>query len=195
VNVYPKGIAQDDSGRLIVCNFGNHRAEVISTNGEFVLMFGIGQDYTRPLTVNESGLIRPREPAPGPGGGGGGGVPPLAGPRNQPEKQAAVVSSAGNYRVSYTAEPAIEVNKPFDLKVTVLDAESKAETPTPVELRVDARMPEHYHGMNTTPRVTRDGPRQHVTGMLFHMPGKWELNFDITRNGATERAKVVIDLE
>ena len=32
-------------------------------------------------------------------------------------------------------------------------------------------------------------------GMLFHMPGHWEMYFDITQGGRSERAQVDVDLK
>jgi hypothetical protein len=51
-------------------------------------------------------------------------------------------------------------------------------------LKVDATMPEHQHGMNYRPSLTRL-PNGHwrVDGMLFHMAGRWELRFDVQAAG------------
>ncbi len=58
------------------------------------------------------------------------------------------------------------------------------------------RMPEHRHGMTRRPVIVRraDGSFT-ITGMLFHMPGYWEIHFDITREGETERAQLEVDLD
>jgi hypothetical protein len=65
-----------------------------------------------------------------------------------------------------------------------------------VRLDVDARMPEHFHGMNRAPVITaRPDGTFDVRGMLFHMSGYWELYFDVTRGGVTERAQVAVELE
>jgi cytochrome c peroxidase len=48
----------------------------------------------------------------------------------------------------------------------------------PGTLTVDAQMPEHRHGMNYRPEVNKLGPgRWRAEGLLFHMPGKWQLEF------------------
>lgn len=55
----------------------------------------------------------------------------------------------------------------------------------PAEVRVDASMPEHRHGMNYTPSVTTSGPgRYRAEGLMFHMPGRWELVFEL-RGGSS----------
>jgi cytochrome c peroxidase len=48
----------------------------------------------------------------------------------------------------------------------------------PETLAVDAQMPEHRHGMNYRPEVKKVAPgRWRADGLLFHMPGKWQLEF------------------
>ena len=65
-----------------------------------------------------------------------------------------------------------------------------------VELAVDAAMPEHGHGMNRVPKVgARPDGGFHAEGLLFHMPGKWQLYFDVTRGAVTERAQADVVLE
>ena len=65
-----------------------------------------------------------------------------------------------------------------------------------LQVQVDARMPAHFHGMNRTPKLTRQADGSFTAeGLLFHMPGHWELTFDISRGGKTERAQVDIELK
>ena len=62
--------------------------------------------------------------------------------------------------------------------------------------RVDAQMPEHRHGMNYRPRVFAEDDGLYVAeGLLFHMPGRWQLLFDVERGGRTERLATDIELE
>ena len=43
-------------------------------------------------------------------------------------------------------------------------------------LRVDAHMPEHRHGMNYRSTLQPlGGGRWRAEGLLWHMPGRWEL--------------------
>jgi YtkA-like protein len=93
-------------------------------------------------------------------------------------------------RFATTPDP-IAVGSLFSLDVAVLDAASGAPPASDVSLAVDARMPEHGHGMNVEPQVTpKGGGRFAVSGMQFHMAGKWEIDFDVTRGAVTERAQV-----
>lgn len=55
------------------------------------------------------------------------------------------------------------------------------------ELGFDAIMPVHGHGMNYRPEVTRSGTgRFHIKGILFHMPGEWQLDFVIRDQDVAE---------
>jgi hypothetical protein len=108
-----------------------------------------------------------------------------------------VTSSDGTYVVTYDLEPdEIPLNEPFGLRVRVCDADDRSTPLDNVSLAVDGRMPHHRHGMNRVPSIERtsDGTFE-ITNMLFHMPGYWELHFDITRGMTTERAQVEITLE
>jgi len=54
----------------------------------------------------------------------------------------------------------------------------------PAQVAIDATMPEHRHGMNYKPSITVTGPgRFRAEGLLFHMPGRWEMIFDLRREG------------
>ena len=108
-----------------------------------------------------------------------------------------LASASGQYVVIYKTHPTpIPLNAPFDIDVRVLDAKNRSEALRDIKLDVDGRMPHHRHGMNRQPQVTqRSDGSFHVQGMLFHMPGRWELYFDVTRDGRTERAQDVIFLD
>ncbi len=62
--------------------------------------------------------------------------------------------------------------------------------------QVDARMPEHGHGMNYRAVVAAQGKQRfRATGLLLHMPGRWELAFAVGdgTNAETLRAPLVVD--
>ncbi len=62
------------------------------------------------------------------------------------------------------------------------------------EIRVDAGMPEHDHGLPTTPQVTqRLGDGEYLLeGMKFHMNGWWQIEISFSVNDDEE--SVVFDL-
>ena len=86
--------------------------------------------------------------------------------------------------------------EPFAIDVSVA-LRDKPDTPVEgLTIKIDAAMPEHSHGMNVAPKLESSADGSYTArGLLFHMPGRWELYFDITRAGVTERAQVSIDLE
>jgi hypothetical protein len=58
----------------------------------------------------------------------------------------------------------------------------------PTRIRVDAGMPAHGHGMNYTPAKREIAPGHAAfDGLVFHMPGRWQLTFDLYDGAARER--------
>lgn len=105
-----------------------------------------------------------------------------------------LVSNDGTYRLRYTSDPAtIPWGERFSIDVRVERTDGEALV---AELSLDARMPEHGHGMNREPKLERraDGSWR-VTNLLFHMPGYWEVYFDLTRGAITERAQFSVELD
>jgi hypothetical protein len=98
---------------------------------------------------------------------------------------------AGDVTVVFRTVPAaIEVGRHFTVEALV------CATPPAEALRVDAQMPEHRHGMNYRARVAAAGGGRFVAeGLLFHMPGRWQLLFDVDRGGRTQRLADDILLE
>jgi hypothetical protein len=106
-----------------------------------------------------------------------------------------IESNGGTYVVSFLSTPdPVPMNALFDLKFSIAPkAGGKADD---LQVQVDARMPAHFHGMNRTPKLTRQADGSFTAeGLLFHMPGHWELTFDITRGGKTERAQADVELK
>jgi hypothetical protein len=109
----------------------------------------------------------------------------------------AALSNGGVYYVTYRTMPdPIPLNQMFSIDVRVYDGASRETAAQDIALRADGRMPAHRHGMNTAPRVEALGPGHfRVRGMLLHMPGEWELDFDIEKDGVVERAQFAVTLE
>ena len=90
---------------------------------------------------------------------------------------------SSRYVVAFQATP--EVGKFFALEIAAC---SKPGSPAPENLKVDAHMPEHRHGMNYAPAVKQTAPgRWRAEGLMFHMPGKWEFVFELRAAGKTDR--------
>jgi hypothetical protein len=112
-------------------------------------------------------------------------APPDFAPRGRLESGDIVVL----YR---TAPPVIEIGQLFAVEAVICAGEGAGVT----SLRMDARMPEHRHGMNYRPRVVARGDGRYVAeGLLFHMPGRWQLLFDVHRDRRTERLEADVVLE
>lgn len=112
------------------------------------------------------------------------------------------VTAAGRYRLKWRPSPdPIPLSALFEVETTVVDAVTGA----PVEVgavRVDARMPEHGHGMATRPEADsgdcdaagvcrHPGGVYRTRGMKFHMPGEWVLSFDVEGPAGPDRLEVV----
>ena len=96
-----------------------------------------------------------------------------------------LVVFSSHYMVAFRPEPIrMEVGEPFSLLFNVCTKNNK-----PAELvAVDAQMPEHKHGMNYRPTIVSLGDgRYRVDGMVFHMPGRWELTIDVRAGEESER--------
>lgn len=78
--------------------------------------------------------------------------------------------------IAYRWEPAsLKVGQFFAAEVIVCRPSEAVRA-----IVLDARMPQHGHGMNYRPAVAETAPgRFRVTGLMLHMPGKWRLTFDL----------------
>jgi len=88
----------------------------------------------------------------------------------------------GGVQATWTVEAApIVVGRHFAIQVQLCPTEA-------LLVRVDATMPEHRHGMNYRPSLQRVGEgRWRVEGLMFHMPGRWQLRLDVQAGVATEQ--------
>ncbi|MEM7166527.1 MAG: hypothetical protein AAF581_13760 [Planctomycetota bacterium] len=101
-----------------------------------------------------------------------------------------VTSAVGTYQVHYQIPDPIPLNEPFSVAAWIATPNRE------VDLSVDAAMPHHHHGMNQQPRLRRSRDGSYTAdGMLFHMPGDWEIYFDVTDGAVTERAQISVEIE
>ena len=96
---------------------------------------------------------------------------------------------SGPVQLAWRAEPGpIAVSRPFALLVTLCPPEARL-------LRVDASMPEHRHGMNYRPSLQPLGDGVwRAEGVLWHMPGRWELRLDVEAAGTTHTLRQSVTL-
>jgi hypothetical protein len=97
------------------------------------------------------------------------------------------------YTVVYRPAPEpVPLGRHFVLDFVVCTA---AGTAPPSQVRVDATMPEHKHGMNYRASVTARGDGHYrAEGLMFHMPGRWELQFDLRSEAGTVRLTQTLPL-
>jgi hypothetical protein len=94
--------------------------------------------------------------------------------------------TAGGVTAALVAEPSIRVSEPFALAITLCGDGA------PKLLRLDAGMPAHRHGMNYRPTLSAVGPGVwRAEGMMFHMPGVWEVRLEI-EGGPAVRVKLTL---
>lgn len=100
----------------------------------------------------------------------------------------------GRYTVAFvTAPDPVAVGAHFVVDFAVC---ARHDAPVPTDVRIDAVMPEHRHGMNYRPTVTASAPgRYRADGLLFHMPGRWDLTFDVMAGGRSERLTSTLQVE
>lgn len=81
-----------------------------------------------------------------------------------------------------TIEPApspIPFNEYFSLNVQVFESD-QITLANHMDVTVDAGMPQHSHGMNTTTEVMLNSEGSYdVEGMLFHMTGEWTVTVNL----------------
>ena len=183
-------------GRVVVVDHGNHRIQTFTPDGLWQSSFGIGRPYVRPKDPQATAPVVPEGKAPSAEG--------AADTRAQfpaPTKDADgwwhARSTGGALDVAWRIDGpdgVPPVRQPFAIAFRV--SRVAGGTPFDGDLRVDAAMPHHGHGMNVAPTVKSTGRGEfRAEGMLFHMPGYWELYFDAVEAGRLERAQGTVTLE
>lgn len=99
--------------------------------------------------------------------------------------QARHIDSA-QFQLAYRLLPdPVPVGRHFAIEIVLCP---QGAATLPAELRVDASMPEHKHGMNYQPSVKAVSPGHYrAEGLMFHMPGRWELVFELRGSSAPQR--------
>ncbi len=88
--------------------------------------------------------------------------------------------------VAWRAVPAPAVGRPFAIEFALCAHGAAAAAVDRV--RVDAWMPAHRHGMNYAPTLAgAPGGPMRAEGLLFHMPGAWQVVFELRLDGRALR--------
>ena len=88
--------------------------------------------------------------------------------------------------IVFRTHPArIQVGEMFSLDATLCP---KAGAGVVTAFKVDASMPDHRHGMNYQPSMVRRRDNAYTaSGLMFHMPGRWQFAFEVDSAGGHER--------
>ena len=101
-------------------------------------------------------------------------------------------AQSARYTVPYRFDPPLAVGRHFALLFTVCRGGAPA---APEAVSVDARMPAHGHGMNYRPSIAAlGGGSYRADGLMLHMPGRWELVFEVREDGRAERVVHAFDV-
>lgn len=103
-------------------------------------------------------------------------------------------SERGKYVVSFSSSiDPMPINKMFEWTLHVEDA--NGEPVDGARFAIAGGMPEHNHGLPTSPRVTEDlgNGDYRLQGIRFHMKGNWQFIISIFEGAQADR--VVIDLQ
>jgi hypothetical protein len=96
-----------------------------------------------------------------------------------------VATRYGTLQASYETDfPELPLNSVHTWRLSLQDKNGLPVVGADIDLTAD--MPEHLHGMTTTPLIQEsDTPGLYlVRGMNFHMPGYWEVTLDVSGAGS-----------
>lgn len=138
----------------------------------------------------------PPAPPPTPAAAAPAPAPVAATPAHAEPRWRLLASADRGFFVRWAPEPdPIPSSEAFALLIELYLDEACTKPIVDGTLAVDAAMPHHGHGMNMRPKVESIGPgRYRASGLLFHMDGRWELAFDLSMAGLTERAQTTVNL-
>lgn len=104
------------------------------------------------------------------------------------------IASANDARIAFVARPSpVPVGRHFDLDFVVC---SSAAVRDDAAIQVDADMPAHRHGMNYRATVSMVSAGVYrAEGLMFHMPGRWRVIFDLPLEGRTLRLTRELDVQ
>lgn len=94
----------------------------------------------------------------------------------------------------YSRLQPLQLNTMHSWEIELLD--SSGAPISGAVMQVQGGMPEHDHGLPTSPLVTGSLPdgRYLLEGMRFHMPGLWLLRIDLETAGKAETVEITFEL-
>ncbi|MFZ4721819.1 MAG: hypothetical protein ACOYMI_01565 [Phycisphaerales bacterium] len=182
----PSRMAGGGGRPLFIVDYGNHRLQRFGADGRWEATFTLSKSRARDKTA----------PSEAPS------AAELA--RAEARRQEAiartkaghgVIGIPGGGRLEWSTNGSVPRGEPFAMQVRAFGADG-----SPLAghvLGVDCTMPHHGHGMNVRPVITETGiGRWSVDPMLLHMPGRWELCFDLAGSDArNRRSQTTLEVE
>lgn len=103
-------------------------------------------------------------------------------------------SDGGKYATTLLVEAPLRLRKMQTIRVLVEDASGR--TVEGAAITVDGGMPQHGHGLPTSPRVTRSlgGGIYEIEGVRFNMGGWWEFKLAIDGPAGADSVTFNLDL-
>ena len=182
----PARLAGGGDGAIFVVDYGNHRLQRFGADGAWQSTFTLSKSRAKersPPSIAPSAEVVQRE--------------------NARREQARARTLAGTDTLTlargavlcFTAPSPIPLAEPFAMRVCLSDSAGKPLED--VALMVDCSMPHHGHGMNVKPVVASTSPGCFsVEPMLLHMPGRWELAFDLRwPDGRVHRVQCSLEMQ
>jgi hypothetical protein len=104
------------------------------------------------------------------------------------------IAEADGMQVAFVTQPSpVPVGRHFALRFAVCDARAARSVRS---VAVDADMPAHRHGMNYRASVSaRADGLYDARGLMFHMPGRWRVIFDLALEDRTLRVTHELEVQ
>jgi hypothetical protein len=182
----PARMAGGGKAPLFIVDYGNHRLQRFGTDGRWEATFTLSKSRARDKTApSEAPSAAERERA----------EARRKEARVRAESGRGSIDIPGGGRLEWSAAGAVPRGEPFAMQVRAFGPDG-----TPLAdhtLGVDCTMPHHGHGMNVRPVITQTAPGcWSVDPMLLHMPGRWELCFDLAgADSRNRRSQTTLEVE
>jgi sugar lactone lactonase YvrE len=182
----PARMAGGGGKPLFIVDYGNHRLQRFGADGRWEATFSLSKSRAREKTApSEAPSAEEMQ-------------------RAEARRQEAMTRARdghgaldipGGGRLEWSTNGPVPRGEPFTMRVRAFGPDGK-----PLEghaLGVDCTMPHHGHGMNVQPVITRTAPGcWTVDPMLLHMPGRWELCFDLAgADSRNRRSQCTLEVE
>jgi hypothetical protein len=171
---------------LFIVDYGNHRLQRFGADGRWEATFTLSKSRARDKTApSEAPSAAERERA----------EARRKEARARAESGRGSLDIPGGGRLEWSAAGAVPRGEPFTLQVRAFGPGGKPLADH--TLGVDCTMPHHGHGMNLRPVITQTAPGcWTVDPMLLHMPGRWELCFDLAgTDSRIRRSQTTLEVE